>query len=124
MHKSYPSKERWVQAWPALKKAQAEIKARSIWCQVVAQARRKSKKKDTSQQDDDTAEIFKTINKRLQERSIIFSEKVLKGEDEIFGDMVASELKDLSCSILKIKFKHEVNNLIFKYQILNLQQNA
>ena len=45
-----------------------------------------------------------------------------KGEDEIFGDMVASELKGLSCSILQVKFKHEVNNLMFKYQMLNLQQ--
>ena len=44
VHQSYPSKERWVQAWPVLKKAQAEIKAGPIWCQVVAQARRKSKK--------------------------------------------------------------------------------
>ena len=41
-----------------------------------------------------------------------------------FGDMVASELKDLSCSIMKVKFKHAVNNLIFKYQMLNLHQNA
>ena len=83
----------------------------------------KKQKKDTTQQDD-SAEVLKTINKRLQEKSTIFSEKVKKGEDEIFGDMVASELKGLSCSILKVKFKHEVNNLIFKYQMLNLQQNA
>ena len=69
-------------------------------------------------------QVIKTINKRFQEKSTIFSEKVKKGEDEIFGDMVASELKGLSCSILKVKFKHEVNNLIFKYQMLNLQQNA
>ena len=83
----------------------------------------KKQKKDTIQQDD-SAEVLKTINKHLQEKSTIFSEKVKKGEDEIFGDMVASELKGLSCSILKVKFKHEVNNLIFKYQMLNLQQNA
>ena len=83
----------------------------------------KKQKKDTTQQDD-LAEVLKTINKRLQEKSTIFSEKVKKGEDEVFGDMVASELKGLSCSILKVKFKHEVNNLIFKYQMLNLQQNA
>ena len=83
----------------------------------------KNLKKDTTQQDD-SAEVLKTINKRLREKSTIFSEKVKKGEDEIFGDMVAAELKGLSCSILKVKFKHEVNNLIFKYQMLNLQQNA
>ena len=89
------------------------------WCQVVIQARRKSKKKIPPNR----------INKCLQEKSTIFSEKVKKGEDEIFGDVVASELKSLSCSILRVKFKtfkfkHEVNNLIFKYQMLNLQQNA
>ena len=38
--------------------------------------------------------------------------------------MVVSELKGFSCSILKVKFKHDVNNLIFNYQMLNLQQNA
>ena len=66
-------------------------------------------------------EVLKTINKRLKK---IFLEEIKKGEDENFGDMVASELKGISCSILKVKFKHEVNNLIFKYQMLNLQQNA
>ena len=90
---------------------------------IVLRQREKAKKKDTTQQDD-SAEVLKTNNKRFQEKSTIFSEKVKKGVDEIFGDMVASELKGLSCSILKVKFKHEVNNLIFKYQMLNLQQNA
>ena len=85
--------------------------------------KKKKQKKDTTQQDD-SAEVLKTINKRLQEKSTTFSEKVKKAEDEIFGDMVASELKGLSRSILKVKFKHEVNNLIFKYQMLNLQQDA
>ena len=81
-----------------LKKGQAEIKVGPIRCQVVVQARRKSKKKDTSQQDD-LAEVLKTINKRFQEKSTIFAEKGKRGEDEIFGDMVASELKGLSFSI-------------------------
>ena len=83
----------------------------------------KSQKKDTTQQDD-SVEVLRTINKRFQEKSTIFSEKLKKGEDEIFGDMIASELKGLSCFVLKVKFKHEVNNLIFKDQMLNLQQNA
>ena len=59
----------------------------------------------------------------MQEKSTFFSGKVRKGEDEVFGDMAASELKSLSCSTLTVKFK-QVNNLIFKYQMLNLQQNA
>ena len=83
----------------------------------------KKQKKDTIQQDD-SAEVLKTIDKHLQEKSTIFSEKGKKGEDEIFGDMVASELKGLTCSIFKVKFKHQVNDLICKYQMLNLQQNA
>ena len=37
----------------------------------------KKQKQDTTQQDD-SAEAFKTINKRLQEKSRIFSEKVKK----------------------------------------------
>ena len=45
-----------------------------------------------------------------------------KGEDKIFGDMVALELKSLSCFILKVKFKDMVNNqIIFKNQMFNLQ---
>ena len=91
-------------------------------CQVVTQAKRKSKKDIFLQGD--SAEQLKTINKSLLEKLTIFSEKEKKSEDEIIGDMVASELKDLFCSILKVNFKQKVNNLIFKYQPLNVQQNA
>ena len=59
---------------------------------------KKKKKKNTTQQDGSA--VLKTINKHLQEKSTVFSEKVQKGEDEIFGDMVTSELK--ACSILKV----------------------
>ena len=80
----------------------------------------KKQKKDTTQQDD-SAEVLKTINKHLQEKSTISSEKV---KEDMKKRLVASELKCLCCSILKVKFKHEVNNLIFKYQMLSLQQNV
>ena len=80
----------------------------------------KKQKKDTTQQDD-SAEVLKTINKHLQEKSTISSEKV---KEDMKKRLVASELKCLCCSILKVKFKHEVSNLIFKYQMLSLQQNA
>ena len=59
-----------------------------------------------------SVKVPKTINKCFQEKSTIFLEKVQKREDKILGDMVASKLKDLSCSILKVKFKHEVNSSI------------
>ena len=39
--------------------------------------KKKTQKKDTTQQDD-SAEVLKTIKKRLQEKSTIFSEKVKK----------------------------------------------
>ena len=67
----------------------------------------KAEKKDTTQQDD-SAEVVKTINKRLQEKSTISPEKAKKSEDKIFHDMVVPELKDLSCSSLKVKSKQEV----------------
>ena len=68
----------------------------------LRQREKAKKKKDTTQQDGSA--VLKTINKHLQEKSTVFLEKVPKGEDEIFGDMVASELKGLSCSILKVSF--------------------
>ena len=80
----------------------------------------KKQKKDTTQQDD-SAEVLKTINKHLQEKLTISSEKV---KEDMKKRLVASEMKCLCCSILKVKFKHEVNNLIFKYQMLSLQQNV
>ena len=42
MHQSYPPKEMWVQAWPILRRAQAEIKAGPIW---LHHGRRSSKEK-------------------------------------------------------------------------------
>ena len=35
--------------------------------------------------------------------------------DDVFGKMVASEMKSMSAH-MKFRFKHDVNNLIFKYQ--------
>ena len=43
-------------------------------------SKEKKKKKDTTQQNE-SAEVFKTINKRLQEKSTIFSVKAKKGDD-------------------------------------------
>ena len=61
-------------------------------------------------------------NRKIQQKLTISSGKVQKGEDKIFGDMVALELKSLSCFILKVKFKDMVNNqIIFKNQMFNLQ---
>ena len=66
-------KERWVQAWPVLNKAQAEIKANPnpTWCKVVGQTRRKSKKKkekDSTQQND-LPKVLKISGKKRQQFS-------------------------------------------------------
>ena len=64
MHQSYPPKERWVQAWPVLRK-------------------------------------LKQKSKRVQYGA---RSSLRQGEDEIVGDMVASELKGLSCSVLNMRW--------------------
>ena len=43
--------------------------------------------------------------------------------DELFGDMVALELAKLP-EILKIQAKHEINNIIFKYQMQSQSGDA
>ena len=62
--------------------------------------------------------MYQTARVSLQVKTCVLE------TDEIFGNMAASELKGLSCSILKVKFKHEVNNLIFKCEMFNLKQNT
>ena len=36
-------------------------------------------------------------------------------EDDLFGRMIAMEIKNLP-QLAKVHFKHEVNNLVFKYK--------
>ena len=78
----------------------------------------KRAKKPSVQEDANTA-VLKAISKRLSEKSAT-RENDRRDEDEDFGKMVATELKGLP-KVFKIKLKHEINNLIFQYQMANLQ---
>lgn len=73
-------------------------------------------------QEDASTEVFKTISKRLSEKSS--SQEIdRRDEDEDFGKMVATELRGLP-KLLKIKLKHGINNLIFQYQMANVQHES
>ena len=72
------------------------------------------------QEENETTEILQTINKRLQEKS---EQPQKRDEDDVFGEMVSSEIKKLP-KLLKVSFKHEVSNLIFKYQMISLQDSG
>ena len=63
------------------------------------------------------AELLQDINKSMTERSLIAEKRMGKDEDDIFGEMVAAELKCIQKKV-KHRLKHEINNLIFKYQDL------
>ena len=63
------------------------------------------------------AELLESINKRMTERSLMAEKKVGKDEDDIFGEMIAGELKCIQKKV-KHRLKHQINNLIFKYQNL------
>ena len=71
----------------------------------------------------------KKSGKNLQEKKYQVLEKFGKSlmeEDkdeahDVFGKMVASEMKSMSAH-MKFRFKHDVNNLIFKYQELQYSE--
>ena len=65
--------------------------------------------------DDPQTEVLKVISKRLADRESI------NNEDDVFGKMVAAELKSLP-KRLKFRFKHEINNSIYKFQEVNFQE--
>ena len=73
--------------------------------------------------DDASVEALKAITKRLTEKAQTATPTVDKiDDDEVFGKMVTAELKKLSQEF-KIRLKHGINNLIFQYQIANLQKD-
>ena len=100
----------------SLKKVQAKIGSNMV------PARHSGKEKKIPSNRKIQLKFSKLLTNAFKKSQQFWSGKVQKGEDKIFGDMVALELKGLSCSILKVKFKDEVNNqIIFKNQVFNLQ---
>ena len=51
----------------------------------------------------------------LEKLGKLLMEEVKDDADDVFGKMIATEIKSV-CLLMKFRFKHEVNNLIFKYQ--------
>ena len=88
-----------------------------------ARSNKENKFKKPSPQDDPSTELLKAINKRFSEKSAISSKSVTVDEDDVFGKLVTAELKSLPKS-LSIRLKNDVSNLIFKYQMMSLQQDA
>ena len=85
---------------------------------------KENKIKKPKPQDDPSTELLKAISKRFSEKSEMSSKRVTtEGEEDIFGKMVSAELKSLPKS-LGIRLKHDISNLIFKYQMMCLQQDA
>jgi hypothetical protein len=78
---------------------------------------KKKRNEPVSQEENAAKDILQTINQRLQHKS---ERPQQRDEDDVFGEMVTSEIKKFR-KLLKFRFKHEVNNLIFKYQMLCLQ---
>lgn len=115
MLQSNPSREGWGKAWPALNKTQVEIKVGPVWCQVVTQARRKNKKILPCNKIIQKR-FFKLLTNGIRKSQQFSQIKYKQLKMRFFGDMAAWELK--------VKFQHEVNNLIFKYRMLTLEQNT
>ena len=80
IRQSDPSKERLSPSITSPKESSSRNQSRSNMAPGCRSSKEKKQKKDTTQQNE-SAEVFKTINKRLQEKSTIFSVKVKKGDD-------------------------------------------
>ena len=68
--------------------------------------------------DETETECLKVITERLVSNSN--NQKIEKNEDDLFGEMVAAELKALPKRI-KFRLKHEINNAIYKFQAMNME---
>ena len=94
-------------------------KKRKISVNVTPPLRSKAKKTATS--DSKKEELMSTMSLLMQQRINKNSSK--NDEEERFGGMVASELTKLP-EFLKVQAKHEINGVIYKYQMQNQQHNS
>ena len=82
----------------------------------------KSKGKKRSHDTEASQEFMSAMMKMMKHRFEKSSPKV-QTSDEAFGRMIASELAGLP-EMLKIQAKHEMNNVIFKFQLQSQSCNA
>ena len=78
----------------------------TLWQRHYKAKKRKEEVKQATQKPSKELEIMEDINKSLQSTP---------SSDDLFGMMVAAEVKNLSPK-KKRKIKFEINNLFFKYQ--------
>ena len=100
-----------------------ESESQHLYSASSGRTNKEIKSKKPKPQDDPSTEILKVISKRFSEKSEISSKRVTEGEEDISGKMVTAELKSLP-KHLSIRLKHDISSLIFKYQMMGLQQDA
>ena len=65
-------------------------------------------------------ELLTNINKKLTSTVPQPVTSFVRDQDDIFGEMISKEIKNFS-KVLKAKFKHEVNKLLYEFQIQQFQ---
>ena len=84
--------------------------------QIQKQQKRKSTMRLNNSEETTENDVLQAIQKRLTTNTKV------RDEDDIFGEMVAAELRSLP-KRLRHRLKHDINNSIFKYQDLQEQEN-
>ena len=75
-------------------------------------------KKNDKQTPDVETQLLTTIDKRLSTMS-----PSSRDEHDVFGEMISKEMRGFS-KALKFQFKHEVNDLLYKYQLQQLREEG
>ena len=63
-------------------------------------------------------DVVRDMSKVLNKSLASMNDEKQDGEDDLFGKLVAAKLKSLPQKG-KYRLKHEINNLIFNYQLQN-----
>ena len=63
-------------------------------------------------------DVVRDMSKVLNKSLASMNDEKQDGEDDLFGKLVAAKLKSLP-QTGKYRLKHEINNLIFNYQLQN-----
>ena len=63
-------------------------------------------------------DVMRDMSKALNKRLASMNDEKQDDEDDLFGKLVAAELKSLP-QRQKYRLKHEINNLIFNYKLQN-----
>ena len=99
--------------------SQSKLEKRKSVNHTTPPSRPKAKKASTKENKKD--ELLSTMSLLMKQR---IDKNASKNEEEdVFGGMISNELKKLP-ELLKVQAKHEINGVIFKYQMQNQQQKS